>query len=344
MMLPHAFILTALTLCLLTPVFGFFRRRGGGAGDDRREPEPVPAWAAFFTHAQFDRFLDTVRLYFTSRHIDAHVDDGLVRCPGHPEMPGEMGLANLAQVCHRADAAEWETIVAGHFGSLRKARHEHDDLEPHLADFSRVQDLLGVRIGSAESLGPHVSKLITRDDLPGTYSFLVLDLPNAIYSVPPERAAKWGKSPDELFGIGLANLRTLPSPDVEHVEVDEGVELFALTASHFFAATHVLTLYAHPQCIGPHGSLVAIPHRHLLLCHPIHTIDSAMAVHRIGLLASQMEREGPGSITARIYYRYPDGRFLDLPYEMTDDQFIFRPPDEFMTVLNGLPESGRKDG
>jgi hypothetical protein len=138
----------------------------------------------------------------------------------------------------------------------------------------------------------------------------------------------------------------MPPPEVSRLKDEDGSELVALTGDHFFVATHALFLHEHPDCLGAHGALVVVPHRHAVLCSPVHDLRVVTAVQRMAILADRMERQGPGSISPRLYYRYPDGRFIDLPYALNAPRFNFFPPEPFVDVLNHLPEppSGRGTG
>jgi hypothetical protein len=92
-----------------------------------------------------------------------------------------------------------------------------------------------------------------------------------------------------------------------------------------------------PGALGPHGTLVAIPHRHMMLFHRIDTADVVFAIQRLGILAVNLDEQGPGSISPNLFW-YHNGRFTNLPFEIEADTFSFRPPPEFVEMLNELPK------
>jgi len=302
----------------------------------------VPPWADFFSDDRYEAFLRAVGAHFRARGRTARVegDEGYVAVSDDPDLPRDMelGLSNLAQLCNQVPPNEWAARIDGHFEAMRRASRDGADAERYFEDFAAARDLLAVRIGPAEGLAPMRGMLVAREDLPGTVSYLVLDFPHTVQNVPPDKARQWGRETAELFDVGLANVRRMPAPEVSRLEDEDGSELVALTGDHFFVATHALFLHEHPQCLGPHGTLVIVPHRHAVLCCPVHDLRVVTAVQRLAILADRMERDGPGSISPRLYFRYPDGRFIVLPYVLGDKRFNFIPPDAFVDVLNQLPQ------
>jgi hypothetical protein len=61
-----------------------------------------------------------------------------------------------------------------------------------------------------------------------------------------------------------------------------------------------------------------------------------------------MEREGPGSISSRLYW-YQAGEYVDLPYRAEGDTLHFSPPESFVEMMNLLSgdegaDEGEDDG
>jgi hypothetical protein len=304
-------------------VFGFFRRA-------RRDA--VPEWAEFFTPSEFEGFMAGVRKFWADRGLTPHIEDGMVRVTGNSDWPGQMGLTNVAQKCHMAPRQAWSEMIQGHFDSLLQSQREQRELDSKMGSFEGVRELLAVRIGSHDL---DRSMLVAREDLPGTVSYLCLDLPSSVVSVSASTAAKWGVPLDELFAVGLENVRRTCVPELTREALEPDVPYLALTGSSFFVATHALMLRRWQGFEGTHGSLVTIPHRHALICHPINDLQSVKAVHMLGIMAHNLEKQGPGSITPNLYW-YRDGQYILLPYEIRGGKFNFKPPDEFVQMLNEL--------
>jgi hypothetical protein len=307
----------------------------------RPRPAPPPAWADFLTAPQYQRFLAMVQGYFRGQKVKCVLKDGQVNLAADGRYrEQQLGLLNLAQMCRGQPEDQWPRIIAGHFGILQRSWREGEALEKRLGDFAKVAELLAVRLWPksycAGDLGNH---MVWREDIPGTVSVLVYDLPSTIRNVNPAEVAAWGKEPDELFDLALANVREICIPDVLHKEMGDGLTFTALVDESFYVASHALLLEQyHADLIGAHGTLVGVPHRHVMLAYPIEQRPMKVvvgAVNRLIPVIAGMEKEGPGSISPLLYW-YREGRFLPLPYEFKGKTINFYPPPPFLELLSDL--------
>jgi len=253
-----------------------------------------------------------------------------------------MGLQNLAQMCHLGDKAERAAIVEGHFGMIERIQSDRADLARRIGHLDSVKDLLAVRIWPKSYLDAVSGQCIHREDLEGTITVLVFDLPTSIRPVSPKEANVWGKRTEELLQIGLDNVLRTCRPEIDRHDLGDGVGLVSMTGESHFVATHVLMLEHHSDCLGTYGALIGIPHRHAVLCHPIEDFQSVKAIQTFAIMIQGMEHEGPGSISPRLYW-YRDGEFTDIPVEQTEQGLIVRPPDKFVGLLNELAERAKKE-
>ncbi|HWY88875.1 MAG TPA: hypothetical protein VNX28_19335 [Gemmataceae bacterium] len=304
----------------------------------KKSPVP-PAWANFFTPEQYQAFIDCVANHFTSQRRRFTLGDGVVYVEdGKPGGKHQLGLLNLAQMCARNETKDWPEIVTDHFRTLEKSYSEQKVLEERIDDFARVAELLAVRLWPLEYLADlDRDKILHRQELPGTISALVFDLPSSIRNVTPEEIKSWGKSETELFRIGLANVMENCIPDVSEQDLGEGITLTLFSDESFFVASHALLLEEHPDCLGPFGTLVGIPHRHVMLAFPIQDLRVLQAIHMMIPIIAGMERDGPGSISPLLYW-YKDGDYTNLPYRIDKNTLNFSPPEDFVEMLNLLSE------
>lgn len=314
----------------------FWRNMLGGWLD----PEPKPVWAAFFSDGQFRHFKRLIEGYFRGKGQPFSWGNGVITlAPGEPGGLHQLGLVNLAQLCARNEPREWGQIVQDHFDTLAKSHSEQKVLEQRLTDFSRVQDLLAVRLWPEDYLDDlDHARMIYRRDLAGTISALVYDLPSSIRNVTPEEAGTWDRDIDELFRIGLDNVRETCIPDLSQQNLGDGIRVTLMSDESFFVASHALLLEDHDGCVGPFGALVGVPHRHVLLAYPIESLGVVQAIPRLIAVIAGMEREGPGSISPRLYW-YQAGEYLDLPYAIKDNALHFSPPEPFLEMLDLLGET-----
>jgi hypothetical protein len=246
--------------------------------------------------------------------------------------PSQLGLQNLAQLCAQVEPAQWPQTIARHFDALESSRAEAAVALADVEDYEKVKSLLAVRLMPKE--GVPLDTMVYREDLDGTISNLVFDLPSSIRTVHVDEERRWPVGQSEIFRTALANTRRLSAPETAEVDLGDGVKLTAVTGSDNYVTTHALMLDEHPEWLGPHGALFAVPHRHALLVFPIRDAGVLQAVQKLALIARGMEKEGPGSITSNLFwYRRADGKSVHLPYEIKDKEFIFRPPPEFVAML-----------
>lgn len=316
----------------------FFRRFFPGMFP-LRKIYPVPAWANFFAPGQYQTFVELVAAHFAKHKRPFEMGDGVVHVDD-ASLGGkqQLGLLNLGQLCARNPPREWSSIVDDHFRTLAQSRNEQQVLEQRLTDFQRVEELLAVRLwprGYLRELDE--TKILHRSDLPGTITALVFDLPSAIRNVSPEEASGWGRDVDELFEIGLANVKENCIPDVSEEDLGEGVTLTLFADESFFVASHALLLEEHSESIGSFGTLLGVPHRHVMLTYPINDLRVIPAINRMIPIIAGMERDGPGSISPMLYW-YQNGDYTELPYRVENKTLQFAPPEDFVEMLNLLSD------
>ncbi|HMP59227.1 MAG TPA: hypothetical protein PKD86_07730 [Gemmatales bacterium] len=286
-------------------------------------PRP-PAWARFFTKTEYYWFIDLIHQYFTRRQQRYVLEVGVVRVlDGMPGGVQRCGLLNLAQRCKQeGDLGQWGELVAVHFDGFRQHLVESEKVQELAQDFERVAPLLA-------------RHCVFRSDVPGTVTGLVYDLPTSIQNVRPCDVEHWDREPDELFQMALDNVRLHSIPTHAQVEVGEGLTLEVLSGADYYVATHALLLDEHPRCLGRHGALVGVPHRHAVLSFPIEDAKVLQVVQRMLAAIIGMEREGPGSISSQLYW-YHEGNYAALPYRLERQRLIVEPPEPFLELLESM--------
>jgi len=297
----------------------------------RRKPQRAPGWTGPFTPAAYPAFEHLVREELRRQGLEVEIDDGYATVPGRP---GKYGLENLAQACALRERAQWPQIIEAHFAALRRAEAEREALGG-ARTFEQAAPLLAVRLWPAEfvaQIGP--GALVYREDLPGLVTVLVYDLPETIQQVRPEEAAAWGRPGEELFALGLDNLRRKPRPEIRRVAMEGERRVTVLSGTSFFVASECLRLDHFPGCVGRYGAVVGVPTRHIMLAYPV---DDAAALEAAGLLVPivyGMCQQGPGSLSARLYWCY-QGRFAEVPYRVEGKTVHIAPPEGLQALVRG---------
>jgi len=292
-----------------------------------------PSWASFFTPGEWERFLVAVTRELTARQIPYQYEDGafLVEVGGNVV---HVGLGNLAQICHQAGRARWEEIIKLHLGQLADAPNEAGT-EELLHDFEKVKDQLFIRLMSMDV--PRQDLEVARNDIPGTIAYLAIDLPTTVRSISTGDVDGWGKTPGQLYEIGLNNVRTKSVIQDARIPVEEGIEFIGVTGDDFFVASHTLLLHEHPDWLGTFGALVIIPTRQSFVVYPINDLHFTKAMQYLAVMATGLEKEGPGSITNQIYW-YNDGCYVDIPYVIENKKVSVTPPADFVAMMNRIAE------
>lgn len=282
----------------------------------RRKPK-VPEWASFMTPDEYARFDRLVRETLDAHGVEYRMDDGMVVTPD-----GTYGLMNLAQMCHGQE--DVRAVVEAHFKTTLSGLPEMPD------DWEEAVPLLRARFVSADTVTATPSPLVHRP-VADLALVVACDFPETIGFVTEERAEVWESTADELFEIAFRQTREQEEPpEVEPIRFDDGTEMRALFGDSFFTTVHALWV---------EDGLLAIPHRHAILHHPIRDLSMVQVVGYMANMAHGMFEEGPGSISDQLYWKRGDELIL-LPVGREGDAVQFFPPDEFVELMNGLSEPG----
>ena len=316
-----------------------FALRGGAATPGTRDGEVAeavaqPWWPSNLSVEQRASILSIVEDYFRRSGDAIAIRDGVAtrRFNGT-----QFGLMNLVQVCAQIPQAQWKETIHGHFDGIARSADAQRELEQKAKVWTAIESMLVPRLWRTEDLPSDAPIFVSRIDLEGISTVLAFDLPEISTNVKPEHAAAWDIAHAQVFARALRNLREQHPVDLGTQELEPAVSVTLLAADHFYAASHVLLLDEYPDCIGPYGAVVAVPHSHGVLCHPIHSIDVVRAINRLMPIATGMWKEGPRSISPDLFW-YREGRFTRLPYRIEDKKLVFEPPAVFVELLNALAQ------
>lgn len=216
------------------------------------------------------------------------------------------------------------------------ARTLADDLlvERLAEDFDQASRCLKVRVYGDDPLYREIG--VWRSPAEGLLSVLVYDLPKTVVTVRPDHVARWGRSEDELFELGIKNVRQKVRPRPYAISLTEAAPVMLLSGRSFFNSSLVLCLDKFPDANGPYGSLVVVPERTSLLYYPIRNMDVALAVKLLAEGAHEQYLRGPGSVSPHLYW-WREGRLQRQPSEVFENGSHFYPTPEFVDqVLNRL--------
>jgi hypothetical protein len=248
----------------------------------------------------------------------------------------DLGLVNLAQICKQSSSFRWKRIIKSHFTQLEKSASFETAFSKKVHDFSQVRDYIGVRLYPTDYAsyikdGLAIGKHITED----IFALLVFDFPHSIINVRPEQTIQWNKMNEELFEIGIANIKRNYKIDLSS-HIFGGVKCWVAKGDHFFAPNIIFDLKNNSHLIGSNGALIGVPHRHAVFIYPIENLEVLDAIHVLIPTIYRMHEQGPGSVSDGLFW-YHNDTFTPLPYELGAQKLQFTPPEAFAAVLNTLP-------
>ena len=305
----------------------FFRRK--------KNTEPAPEWTPFQSYSDYEEFISHVKKYFDRRKLTYTIEDEAIRVADEEWPVGLMGLSNLAQVCNQNPRSAWKSIVTDHFEGLERAKEFESAFFKKAHDYSHAAPYIGVRVYPNDYIA-HVGEeaIIKKPIAEDLSAILVFDFPNEVINLKPETTIQWNKTNEQLYEIGMANIRINYSNEITSEDI-EGSRIWIIQGDHFFVNNSVLDLQPVPT--GTHGSLVGIPHRHAVLVYPIEDLGMIKTLPALVYVLQGMYREGPGSISQSLYW-HREGNLVNLPYRLEETEFHFTPPEKFLDMMNTLQE------
>ncbi|GIV83412.1 MAG: hypothetical protein KatS3mg052_0419 [Candidatus Roseilinea sp.] len=300
----------------------------------------LPPWARNLDVEGYRTFIALVERYFVERRIPVHVkaDEGVVQAEsGVFHHTSVLGLQNVAQSCAQVGIERWPSLIAEHFDCIFAVSDDQNALMVDVGDFDKVSERLRARLYPVDLLSQSV-ETIHRPGPEGTIEVIVLDLPTTVRTISRSEAKRWDLEAPELFEIGRRNLQRAGSLKRTSVVLRSGVEIHLYSGDPYYAASHTLILDAYLPDDLPHGALVGLPRRDVILLHLIRNIGVAEAVGLMLQAIVGMYADGPGSLSPHLYWFW-QGEFITLPYTRDGDALDFSPPMEFAELLERLGES-----
>ena len=316
-----------------------------------------PDWASMFAPAEWAWFVATLGADLDRRGVTHRFDmeEGCLHLDVVSPIPNVLGLQNLAQICRALPRDGWAAAMRQHFDIALDPSNSRgaDELAK---DWSLARGAVKIRLYREDHL-PSVP-LVTWHVAEGLVAVLTFDLPDSVISVRKPDRDTWDVSDEELYETALDNVRREGLLVANKIPVGDSASVYVLEGgSTFFAASHALFLedYLMNESLvnpagfqGEFGAVIAIPQRHVVIYHPIDDLRVVTAIQSMLVTAANMFADGPGSISADLYWLPPDDHegedlLVRLPCERVDDALRFMPPPEFVAVLSSLSPPPQKD-
>jgi hypothetical protein len=303
----------------------------GKQNRDRLHGFTAPSWASFFTNSQYVDFTRHITDELKQRGLSWKDDDGcaVIRRGGGPAQ--RVGLLNLAQMCHRDPAPKWPQVIHDFFENTLKVEQQIQHMFQGMQDLGAVRSKVKLRIhGESYLQTPGAGELLIRKVTDGLVQLAVCDLGMANISVHKTMCEGWGLSEDEVFALGLANVRA--QEKAHHMRMPplpNGVVLEGIEDQSNYTATHALCLEDHCKGVSSFGMILTIPNRHMIFMHRITDMNHTEAISPLYGMTEQAYRDGPGQISKDVFWWRPGKGLRRLMVQKLDDKLHFMADPEY---------------
>lgn len=310
-------------------MFSFFNRKNN-------KPD-LPQWASFFNNSEYSIFIYEIENYFKKKDIQIEISEGIINTKENEFGLSNLGLTNVAQICKQDETKNYKEIIEDHFNLLIQSNKFESEFDKIVDNFEEVKKYIGVRLYHEEYLD-YVGKefVIVKRFEGDIYSMIVFDFPHSISSIKQEQTKKWGKSVDELYEIGMQNIKERYPLTITKEDFNT-FDIWFANSDHFFTPNLLFYTEKLKELSGANGLLIGVPHRHSAIIYPIENLEIVKAVNGIFPAIYNMNLEGPGSLSNNVFW-YKDGAFTKLPYKIEDGKLQLFPPENFLELLNKLSD------
>lgn len=213
----------------------------------------------------YKKILETAISAIAQRYKIDYVKEGTIYLQQGQDMQA-FNIHNLIAKCMTIQEKEWENTIKHHFQSIFNSIDEQKNINPK--DFNTVAKYLSLRIYPKIFIdeSKQANDLVLRADIEGTYTMLMLDLPNAFTPVPKEVTKLWDKKESELFELAQKNINQQQIQKIsKDIDVDGNMIEINFLGNEDYAASYALDLMNNaPEFVGEWGCVIAIPNKGLV--------------------------------------------------------------------------------
>jgi hypothetical protein len=246
-----------------------------------------------------------------------------------------MNLYNVFTMCVGADRKNWPAIVEDYVGKVIGIRKEEKSALASLESYQEGKGLLFIKVYPIEYVDRLAGSYVGAEDIPGTLSVVVIDLPSSVTPLKPEFLAKWKKEGREVISAAKQNtFDSLRGQEAGATDLGEGQKLlYYYDESNVYVASLALDVPLVGGHEGVYGAFLGIPARSIVLIQPV---DDQRYIYTLALnLAmniSDLYEKSSGPITANLYWCY-HGKITLVKNELTGSQGVMEFPDALKALL-----------
>ena len=270
----------------------------------------IPAGYAKDIRPEDYRFLvDTSVAIVAERYQIEFVKEGTIQLVRGQGL-GALNLHNLILKCVAVkDTTAWPAIIREHFKGVFRSFDEQQKID--LTNYEGIKKYLSIRIYPKETVDQRggAATVVSRVDLEGTYTLLMLDLPDAFTSVQTPIFDGWKKDKAEVFRVAQDNVDSQKVEKVTKTTDVQGLPIeVSILGNEDYAASYALDLGRNsPELVGDWGCAIALPNKGLVTLCKISRDKPVDFVKYIQLTRNYMEKafqEHPQHISDQFFWYY----------------------------------------
>jgi hypothetical protein len=261
----------------------------------------------------YKKIVDLSLPIISKRYAVDFVKDGTIHLKEGQDMQA-FNLDNLIIKCvETRDKSQWNKTIQEHFENMFSSIDEQKKIDPE--NYETIKKYLSIRIYPVEIVNQRggTGSMVAKEDLEGTYTLLMLDLPGAFTPVQKPTFDLWKKDASEVFRAAQENInkqqieKVTQSFDIDGVNVE-----MTFLGNEDYAASYALDLMnSSPDLVGEWGSVIAVPNKGLVEICEISKgkpLDFVKFIERTKPLIERSYNEHPQRISDQFFWYY-DGRF-----------------------------------
>lgn len=298
-----------------------------------KSKEKVPEWFPSKIADDFSIFIESIEEVLQENSTEYKFSDDksvLILTNGDSEKSLDFYINNLAMTCINSDKKDWKQIITKFLNSMQT--------EPvnEMIDFESAKSIVRVQLYTKDILEQVKDiKLVWKEIIPETILVLVFDREDRIESVRYEIIERWGKGEDEIFELAINNTKD-SLEGIFFDEIGNGSKVQVMESENIFTACSSLFLRDTCKEYNKNGIIFTIPNRNNLIILEIASLENmTKEIPFISGFTSNVFNNSPYPINSNLYW-LKDGKYLKLPYEIKDKDFMFSPPQEFLDMFDSL--------
>jgi hypothetical protein len=264
----------------------------------------------------YKRLVDLAIPQVSKRYKIDLVKDGTIHLKQDQDMQA-FNLDNLILKCVAVkNKGEWKDVIQLHFENMFSAIDEQKKIDP--TKFETVKKYLSLRIYPSEMVKQRggTDNLITRTDLEGTYTVLMLDLPGAFAPVQKAEFELWKATLEAVFQVAQQNTNNQKIEKVtQQFDIDGSKIEISFLGNEDYAASYALDLQNNsPELVGEWGCVLAIPNKGLVdICKVSRDkpVDFVKFIQQTKPVVKKYYEDHPQPISDQ-YFWYYKGKFTKI--------------------------------